>query len=151
MGYGVFQRSDIKKITIPNGISVIEEYSFESSNLQQIVLPASITKIKKNALYCYNLTTIYCAATDVPETSEYAFNEEKQSECMLYVPTNSVSAYKADPIWGKFNIIGIEDFPSGLENALIDSTTFPKKVICDGQILILRGEKIYTVTGQVVK
>ena len=151
MGYGVFQRSDIKKITIPNGISVIEEYSFESSNLQQIVLPASITKIKKNALYCYNLTTIYCAATDVPETSEYAFNEEKQSECMLYVPTNSVSAYKADPIWGKFNIIGIEDFPSGLENALIDSTTFPKKVIRDGQILILRGEKIYTVTGQEVK
>jgi hypothetical protein len=37
----------------------------------------------------------------------------------------------------------------GIENVNID--TLPQKVVIDGQIYILRGEKVYTLQGQEVK
>jgi hypothetical protein len=70
------------------------------------------------------------------------------------VPDEAVSAYEDDTYWQEFDIQGISNMPMGINN-----TTFPSwegrgkafKILRDGQIFILHGEKVYTLTGQEVR
>ena len=44
-----------------------------------------------------------------------------------------------------------EEDTQGIDNLFIDSSNAPRKIMIEDQILILRGEKVYTVTGQEVR
>jgi len=41
----------------------------------------------------------------------------------------------------------IEKRPQGIESVVVDQSTRSQKILRDGQLLILRGDKVYTVTG----
>ena len=67
----------------------------------------------------------------------------------LYVPAESLNAYKSANEWKDFyNILPIGS--QGIEE-IVENSSQDGKFIHDGQIYILRGEKVYTLQGQEVK
>jgi hypothetical protein len=79
-------------VNIPNSVTEIEDFAFES---------------------CNRLTSVYCEATTPPSLGESVF-EENASGRLIYVPTESVDAYKSTTYWSEYAdyIIGY-DFEKG--------------------------------------
>lgn len=95
----------LTSITIPNSVTIINHYAFHGSGLTSIDIPNSVTEIGKNAFTnCSGLTSIHCKAKNVPYASSALVDHEN---CTLYVPKESVDAYKSTYPWNTFkNIIG---------------------------------------------
>ena len=95
---------------IPEGVTNIGENAFfncdaliNSNALTSIVLPNTIESIEAFAFsMCSSLDTIYCYAITPPTTNQYAFGNYNAT---LYVPCESLEAYKAHEVWGRFNTI----------------------------------------------
>ena len=90
--------------TIPNGIESIAGGAFyDCSGLTSITIPNSVTSIGSYAFEdCTALTSVTCEATIPPTYGKSAFSSKKFP---LYVPSNSVSAYKTANEWRDFLII----------------------------------------------
>ena len=98
--------------TIPDGVTTICTYAFNSCSLTDIVLPSSFTTLGYIAFYnCTKLRSITCYAINPPkETMGWAFVNINQET--LYVPEEAVDTYKNDALWKAFsNILPI---PSNL-------------------------------------
>lgn len=88
--------------------TVVKEAFYECVSLTSIILPASLKEIKERAFYCsqYQPISIYIKATIPPTLSGVgAFST---SAHILYVPLESVNAYKADEYWERFEIFGYD-------------------------------------------
>ena len=78
--------------------------------------------------------------TGLDYASQYRFSFETKDNT-----TQTIFAYT-----GGFHTNGTEATPEGLDN-ISSKGPAPRKVMIDGQIFILRGEKVYTTTGQEVR
>lgn len=135
IGYGAFVYcTSLKSITIPNGVTLIDEYTFNScSSLASITIPNSVTKIGKEAFAsctslksitipysvtkvgnsmfasCNSLTSVYCKPTTPPTGDFYMFNNTPSNK-IIYVPRNSVDAYKSAQHWSDWTeyIVGYD-------------------------------------------
>ena len=142
--------SSLAFVMIPNSVTNIDEYAFSKcKSLTSVIIPNSVTNIERYAFKeCTGLTSITCKAI-TPSTCGFSAFSEVDMTIPLYVPAESVSAYKSAEGWKEFtNILpisqqGIED----VQGNNVQST----KILHDGQIVILRGEKVYTLQGQEVK
>jgi hypothetical protein len=115
-----------------------------------MVLPSSVQTIGDNTFaLCAKLTKITCNAVTQPTTEAKTFFDVKR-QIPVYVPDEAVSAYENDTYWQEFNIQGQSEAPQGVEEVQSDQLQ-STKLLRNGQILILRGDKIYTVQGQEVK
>ena len=83
------------------GITAIEDDAFYyCSNLKSIPIPANVTTIGKHAFAnCSDLKSVYCLIATPPTLGEGAFDDNDMSR-KIYVPTASVSAYKA--AWNQY-------------------------------------------------
>ncbi|MBD5327584.1 MAG: leucine-rich repeat protein [Bacteroides sp.] len=91
---------------IPNGVSIIRGSAFSGAELlESIVIPNSTDSIGTSVFSnCYNLTSITLHAQTPPKSSWY-FN--LYNTVTLYVPYESIDAYKSADSWKKFvNIVG---------------------------------------------
>lgn len=108
-------------------MSSIEDGAFEGCNdLYSITLPSSIKFIGKNA-FGRNLDVVTCHAQNVPNTDKEAFSGKSVDEAgpvgsdntlptevhncptTLYVPAESVEAYRKSEPWSKIkNILPIQ-------------------------------------------
>ena len=110
--YAFFGCSSLTNLTIPNSVTTIGDMAFNGcSSLTSITIPKNVTFFGYGAIgRCDSLTSIYCKPI-IPPTLEldlgYDFN---YSKCMIYVPTESVDAYKAAEGWKKYadNIEGYD-------------------------------------------
>lgn len=139
---------ELQNLVIPEGVTEIGKAAFYGcAYLKDVTLPASIQAIGDNAFaLCAKMAKLQVAAVVPPTIAAKTF-EDVSREMPVYVPEASVDAYKAAPYWGELNIIG------GLTAVeTIESTpTTPTKLIRNGQLLILRGDKTYTIQGQEVR
>ena len=98
--------SKLTSITIPDSITTIgDSFLWGCSNLTSITLPANITSIGSSAFFnCKKLKIVYCKPV-IPPTmnSSYAFGN-CSSGLIIYVPTESVDAYKSAATWKSLNI-----------------------------------------------
>ena len=153
--WAFYNAHELQNLEIPEGVTEIGDGAFYGCTyLEEMVLPSSVQSIGDNCFaLCAKLTKITCNAVTPPTIQAKTFYDVKR-QIPVYVPDEAVSAYEDDTYWQEFDIQGQSEVPQG-----IDNTPFPSgegrgealKLLRDGQIFILRGEKVYTLTGAEVK
>lgn len=91
------------RIELPKHITKIQSFMFyECRNLTNIVLPENITLIEEKAFYqCLSLKRIYCKAKLPPTLEDNVFVNLYGPE-KIYVPIESIDAYKTADSWSKY-------------------------------------------------
>ena len=144
--------SALTSITIPNSVTSIGEVAFANcTSLTSIIIPNSVTSIGDWAFGgCSSLKIVICEAIEVPGLVGDVFCFMPLSEATLYVPAQSLDDYKAAEQWKEFGtILPIKETSTGVENTYnTSSTAVTNKLILDGQLIIVRGGKSYSVMGQ---
>ena len=102
--YRTFSYCDLSKIVIPNGVEYIGRDAFvRNDSISSLVIPASVTAIDNEAFYLHRpLDSLKCLAAEPPGASEFPFFYDTIKP--LYVPAESVEKYKANDVWGRYNI-----------------------------------------------
>ena len=106
IGYGVFAEFTLlTSIEIPNSVTSIGDYAFYGcSNLTSIEIPNSVTSMGMWVFWnCSNLTSIYCYAENVIVANGMFL--DCPSDMIIYVPAQSVDAYKAASPWNEYTIL----------------------------------------------
>lgn len=96
---------------IPENVTTVGCYAFYSCNsLTSVTIPEGVTTIGEYAFYsCRQLATVYCKPITTPEIGGNVFDDSAgPMDCIIYVPTESVDAYKES--WSKYseNIVGYD-------------------------------------------
>ena len=100
------QRSHLKGIAIPEMVTEIGVGAFsECSELETITIPAHVTVLGKQAFYdCPQLKEVIVLAETPPSCGEKVFDNPGQtgSAYPIYVPAESVEAYKTTEGWNTY-------------------------------------------------
>lgn len=151
IGKGAFDNCAITSITLPEGLTSIGDRAFRFSDLTSIILPSTLKTIGSEVFYyCNSITSLSCKAIDIPQIGSDVFYKIP-SHCLLYVPAQSLEKYKNAEQWKDFGaILPIEEYPTDIEeNPLFNSNnSLQYKILRNGQLLIFRDGKTYTVMGQ---
>ena len=129
--------SSLASVTIPDSVTTIGNYAFTGcSSLTSITIPESVTTIGFAAFSnCSRLTNVFCKAINPPTTIVnnngywYGFAKEDESgnicniDCTIYVPAESVEAYKSAQGWSEYAdaIVGYN-----FETGEVDDTEKPE-------------------------
>ena len=153
IGGGAFYGcSSLTSVTSPNSVTSIGNRAFDGcSSLTSITIPNSVTSIGDYAFYsCESLKEVICYAEKVPQMGEEVFDDTPQSEATLYVLADALVDYKIAEQWKEFGtILPIQEPSTDLENTHSPSPIANRqKVMRDGQLIILRDGKSYSVMGQ---
>ena len=91
-------------VSIPNSVKVIGEGVFYRCRaLTSIVIPAGVTTIETLAFdYCKALKSVTCEAVNPPALSGSVFLFTPIADATLYVPAESLEAYKTATEWQDF-------------------------------------------------
>ena len=101
--YAFFDCDSLTSVTIPDSVTTIGDYAFyDCDSLTSITIPDSVTTIGTEAFYsCDSLTSVYCKATTPPAGGSWMFNNNASGR-KIYVPTESVQAYKSASYWSDY-------------------------------------------------
>ena len=101
----------LTSVNIPSGVTSIGSSAFRNcSGLTSITIPSGVTSIGTYAFRnCSGLTSVTVEATTPPTLSTAAF--DGTNDCPIYVPCNSLNAYKSANRWSTYasRIEGIGD------------------------------------------
>ena len=91
----------LTSVRIPNSVTRIESYAFNLCNkLKSIEIPGSVERIGDSAFaMCTGLTSVTCFATIPPQIGVSVFFSPASDGCPIYVPSQSLDAYKTDSRW----------------------------------------------------
>jgi hypothetical protein len=94
----------LSSVTIPNSVTSIGDFAFEGcTSLTSITIPNSVTSIGDVAFSrCISLKTITCEAITPPELGSY---NDLSNVQVVYVPAESVNAYKTATNWSYYSNI----------------------------------------------
>ena len=126
IGAGAFGESGLKSVVIPNSVTYIDDLAFaDCSSLTTIFIANSVASIGAQAFRCHNLNEIvnYRKIPQIVIMKEYpgggphhpgggtqdTFNRVDKTNCILFVPAESIDAYRAAEGWNEFvNIKAIQ-------------------------------------------
>ena len=143
----------LTSVTIPNSVTTIEGYVFRECNqLANVTIGSGLTYLGLCAFWnCTALTSITCNAVTPPKCYGSCFYEVDK-DIPVYVPEGTVAAYKDAEEWNEFNNIQEIGGATGIDQVTNDQSQMTNgKSFSNGQLLILRDGKVYTVTGAEVR
>lgn len=102
IGDSAFKGSNFVSVDISEGVTTIGDNAFDSGGLRSANLPSTITSIGKSA-FSYNsfLASVTILATNPPTMGKNVFNSVAAG-LVVYVPEESVDAYKAADGWSNY-------------------------------------------------
>ena len=104
-----FAPAGLSEYTIPDSVTTIGYGAFAyCSSLTSVTIPDSVTAIAHKAFYdCSSLTSVYCKPI-TPPTGGFRMFDNNASDRKIYVPTESVEAYKSASGWRDYasDIVG---------------------------------------------
>jgi hypothetical protein len=104
-GYAFEKCWGLTSLTIPEGVTSIGESAFENTGLTEVFIPQSVQTIGARAFYdCSKLLNVY-NYSPTPQVIEPYTIWGGSSEIDLYVPAESVDAYKNAEVWKNFKQI----------------------------------------------
>lgn len=92
--------TELKDITIPSSVTTIENAAISGcTSLETVTIPSSVTSIGSDAFVgCTSLNSMYLYSSTPPTVANGAFGGVPET-CNIYVPAESVDAYKAASSW----------------------------------------------------
>ena len=107
-GWAFYECYGLTSITIPDSVISIGHHAFDNCDLMSVTIPASITSIGDSAFAsCFNLKSVYCKAitppTALPLDNDWRAFCFSHSDLKIYVPTESVEAYKSASYWSNYS------------------------------------------------
>ena len=98
--YAFYCYTSLTSVTIHDSVTSIGSSAFYGcASLTSVTIPDSVTSIGSSAFYgCTSLTSVYCKPITPPSGSVDMF-EYNASGRKIYVPRNSVEAYKSAKYW----------------------------------------------------
>ena len=139
----------LKHIKIPNGVTKIGNSAFyECTSLSSIILPETLTTLSNEWVFgsCKNLKEVYFYATTLPYIAYGVF---RNLNPIIYVPAESLAAYKSALYWQDFDIRPM-DVTTSIED-IHTSHSSGTKLLRDGKILIIHEGKTYNIMGSLIK
>ena len=148
---------DVITVELPNSVETVEKYAFdECTSIKTLIIGSGLQSTSMYSFSMASLKTVVCFALTPPDLGMNSFYDTKEKEAVLYVPDESVNAYKEADQWKDFGTIKpISEMPAGIvigegiDN--ISTATPANKIIRDGVILIERNGRTYTTSGQEIK
>ena len=104
IGAYAFQNcSSLASITIPDGVTSIRNSTFQNCySLASITIPDGVTSIGTYAFgSCYGMVEYHFLSTTPPTLATSAF-QNIQSDCTIYVPTESLESYQTATNWSAY-------------------------------------------------
>ena len=141
--------SSLTSVTLPNSVTSIGISVFKGcSSLTSVTIPNSVTSIGDEAFRgCSALADIYCYATTPPMCETNTFRGVSKN-CYIHVPAGTVRAYQLATGWSDFfYYYEIEEEEQAIQTAEQENKP-SRKIIRDGQVLILRNGVTYDMMGQ---
>ena len=138
----------LTSIIIPESVTSIGEWAFAfCSRLTSIIIPKSVISIENYAfMYCDGLTSMIVEATVPPAAEDLRLS----AELPIYVPMESVEAYKSVEYWKNLNIIGYVE--TGIDDIVVDNTDMAtRKMMRGGKLIIRKNGKSYNLQGVEIK
>jgi hypothetical protein len=103
----------LTSVEIPNSVIEIGRSAFSFSGLTSLIIPNSVSAIESEAFSgCNGLTSVSVDWTVPLAIDNFTFNEVDKTNCTLYVPAGSKTAYENAEGWNEFeNIVEIGEEP----------------------------------------
>ena len=94
----------LTSVNIPDSVTLIGSSAFYNcDSLTSVNIPDSVTTIGEWAFFsCDSLTSVYCKATTPPVLGGTYVFDNNGSGRKIYVPTESVNAYKSAENWSEY-------------------------------------------------
>lgn len=141
--------SMLTSVVIPDNVESIGYYTFMfCRSISYISIGTGVRSSSDNCFYfCSDIKTVICKLTEVPDSWWF---DRDYPDATLYVPAESLDAYKEHYMWNIFGtILPLDQAPSGVENvtSLGNYKQSQIKTIHNGQLLIIRDGVEYNVLG----
>ena len=101
--------SDVTQYTVPEAVKTLEVSSFSNcKRLTSVTIPANVTEIRSHGFSnCPNLAAVHCLSTTPPTANKQNWDawhcfDNNASGRKIYVPAESVSAYKSAENWSTY-------------------------------------------------
>ena len=141
--WAFYNNHELTNLVIPEGVTEVGHAAFYGCTyLAEMTLPSTVQEIADNGFaLCGKLKKMHVKATTPPTIYSKTF-EGVDRAMPVYVPDESVDAYKEALYWKELNIqalTAVDNIPTNKD--------FAHKFLYNGQLLIIRDGKTYTIMG----
>ncbi|MBO7338399.1 MAG: leucine-rich repeat domain-containing protein, partial [Paludibacteraceae bacterium] len=144
--------TELTSINIPEGVSWIRISAFDGcSGLTSVTLPSSVSSMEDGVFAgCTGLTAVTVKAIN-PPVFDYYSSAFSNYDIPLYVPAESIEAYRTADVWANFtNILPIPIPTTGFNEATCEKNEV-RKMLIDGTVYVEKDGVRYNLNAQKIR